>query len=276
MKPGTVVSRGTLRGNESAESPGVMSGSRLLGPDGPYSSRHGSLTHQKFFGESLTRVLGIQSEREALSVFAQNGYRVGSDCPDEHIENERDSPGLVACIPQEVPVGVSNLITVSGTFRSLVHHRCRNVTFEADPHHKWIERAALGQMERCLFQPSCIEIVHIVLSLLARAFAPRFHRMNLYRLSQYAGPHEMGYTELYFCDEDGSLTSDETFDRESRRAKELGMSRSEFFARAAGNYLDEPDPESLTARSGEAPNLIGDPELYRGSTATPSEAARPT
>ena len=86
----------------------------------------------------------------------------------------------------------------------------------------------------------------------------------------------MGYTELYFCDEDGSLTSDETFDRESRQAKELGMSRSEFFARAAGNYLDEPDPESLTARSGEAPNLIGDPELYRGSTATPSEAARQT
>ena len=31
--------------------------------------------------------------------------------------------------------------------------------------------------------------------------------------------------------------SDETFERASRRAQELGMSRSEFFARAADHYL---------------------------------------
>ena len=39
---------------------------------------------------------------------------------------------------------------------------------------------------------------------------------------------------------------DETFERASRRARDLGMSRSEFFARAAARYLDELDAESLT------------------------------
>lgn len=41
---------------------------------------------------------------------------------------------------------------------------------------------------------------------------------------------------------------DETFDRASRRANDLGMSRSEFFARAAQRYLDELDSESLTGQ----------------------------
>lgn len=39
---------------------------------------------------------------------------------------------------------------------------------------------------------------------------------------------------------------DETFDRASRRAKELGVSRSEFFARAANSYLEELDAHSVT------------------------------
>jgi predicted DNA-binding protein len=39
---------------------------------------------------------------------------------------------------------------------------------------------------------------------------------------------------------------DETFDRVSRRASDLGMSRSEFFTRAAQRYLDELDTQSLT------------------------------
>ncbi len=39
---------------------------------------------------------------------------------------------------------------------------------------------------------------------------------------------------------------DEIFDRASRRAKDLGVSRSEFFARAANNYLKELDARSLT------------------------------
>lgn len=38
------------------------------------------------------------------------------------------------------------------------------------------------------------------------------------------------------------------FDRVARRASDLGMSRSEFFARAAQRYLDELDGQSLTGQ----------------------------
>ncbi len=41
---------------------------------------------------------------------------------------------------------------------------------------------------------------------------------------------------------------DPTFEAASRRAQELGMSRSEFFSRAADHYLAELDAASLTAR----------------------------
>ncbi|MGL5861312.1 MAG: ribbon-helix-helix domain-containing protein [Phycicoccus sp.] len=41
---------------------------------------------------------------------------------------------------------------------------------------------------------------------------------------------------------------DETFERASQRASDLGMSRSEFFARAARHYLDELDSQSLSGR----------------------------
>lgn len=43
-----------------------------------------------------------------------------------------------------------------------------------------------------------------------------------------------------------SSLPDETFDRASRRAKDLGLSRSEFFARAANSYLDALEAHSLT------------------------------
>jgi hypothetical protein len=39
---------------------------------------------------------------------------------------------------------------------------------------------------------------------------------------------------------------DDTFERASRRAHELGMSRSEFFTRAAVHYLDDLDAHSVT------------------------------
>lgn len=39
---------------------------------------------------------------------------------------------------------------------------------------------------------------------------------------------------------------DVTFEKATRRAHDLGMSRSEFFARAAARYLDELDAESVT------------------------------
>lgn len=45
---------------------------------------------------------------------------------------------------------------------------------------------------------------------------------------------------------------DETFRRVTRRASELGISRSELFSRAAREYLDDLDSDSLTARIDEA------------------------
>ena len=53
---------------------------------------------------------------------------------------------------------------------------------------------------------------------------------------------------------------DETFDRVSRRAAALGMSRSEFFARAAQRYLDELDAESLTSQVDRALEVLGGPD----------------
>ena len=41
---------------------------------------------------------------------------------------------------------------------------------------------------------------------------------------------------------------DDTFEKATRRAHDLGMSRSEFFARAAAGYLDELDAESVTCQ----------------------------
>jgi metal-responsive CopG/Arc/MetJ family transcriptional regulator len=45
---------------------------------------------------------------------------------------------------------------------------------------------------------------------------------------------------------------DDTFEQASRRAAELGISRSEFFARAARRYLDEFSSGSLTRQIDEA------------------------
>ena len=53
---------------------------------------------------------------------------------------------------------------------------------------------------------------------------------------------------------------DDTFDRATRRARELGVSRSEFFATAAVRYLAELDRASLTGRIDEALALTGDDE----------------
>jgi hypothetical protein len=50
---------------------------------------------------------------------------------------------------------------------------------------------------------------------------------------------------------------DETFERASRRASDLGMSRSEFFARAAQHYLDELDRQSLTGQIDSALERLG-------------------
>ena len=53
---------------------------------------------------------------------------------------------------------------------------------------------------------------------------------------------------------------DETFEQASRRAADLGMSRSEFFARAAQRYLPELDAESLTSQIDSALELLDGPD----------------
>ncbi len=45
---------------------------------------------------------------------------------------------------------------------------------------------------------------------------------------------------------------DDTFEKASRRAHDLGMSRSEFFSRAATRYLDELDAASVTCQIDQA------------------------
>jgi len=51
---------------------------------------------------------------------------------------------------------------------------------------------------------------------------------------------------------------DETFQRATERAEQLGISRSEFFATAAKRYLKDLDRESLTARIDQALDLVGE------------------
>lgn len=53
---------------------------------------------------------------------------------------------------------------------------------------------------------------------------------------------------------------DETFEKASRRAHDLGMSRSEFFVRAAQRYLEELDSRSLTSQIDEALGHIDEPD----------------
>ena len=50
---------------------------------------------------------------------------------------------------------------------------------------------------------------------------------------------------------------DATFNAATRRAAELGISRSEFFAVAARRYLDELDRRSTTAKINDALNDVG-------------------
>jgi hypothetical protein len=53
---------------------------------------------------------------------------------------------------------------------------------------------------------------------------------------------------------------DETFEKATRRAHDLGMSRSEFFARAAARYLEELDAESVTRQIDLAVAALGGPD----------------
>lgn len=50
----------------------------------------------------------------------------------------------------------------------------------------------------------------------------------------------------------------DTFDEATRRARELGMSRSEFFAVAARRYLDELTARSVTEQINQALDAVAD------------------
>lgn len=50
---------------------------------------------------------------------------------------------------------------------------------------------------------------------------------------------------------------DSTYERASKRAQDLGMSRSEFFSRAAARYLDELDSDSVTHQIDRAVAALG-------------------
>ena len=51
---------------------------------------------------------------------------------------------------------------------------------------------------------------------------------------------------------------DDTFEEATKQAAELGISRSEFFTRAARRYLDELESRSLTQQVNDALETAGD------------------
>lgn len=63
---------------------------------------------------------------------------------------------------------------------------------------------------------------------------------------------------------------DETFERANQRASALGMSRSEFFTRAARRYLEQLDADSLTHQIDAAVAVMRDDD----STQTAVTASR--
>jgi metal-responsive CopG/Arc/MetJ family transcriptional regulator len=66
---------------------------------------------------------------------------------------------------------------------------------------------------------------------------------------------------------------DDTYEQASRRAAELGISRSEFFARAARRYLDELAVDSLTQQINEALGTTDDDSNAAAATAGRSRLA---
>lgn len=63
-----------------------------------------------------------------------------------------------------------------------------------------------------------------------------------------------GYTA---CMKTAISVPDATFEEATKRARELGISRSEFFSTAARRYLDELARESLTQQIDQAIDLPG-------------------
>lgn len=60
----------------------------------------------------------------------------------------------------------------------------------------------------------------------------------------------------------------ETYERATKRARDLVLSRSEFFARAAQRYLDELDAQSLTSQIDEALEHLASPDRAGAAAST--------
>ncbi len=60
---------------------------------------------------------------------------------------------------------------------------------------------------------------------------------------------------------------DDTFAAATKRAQQLGMSRSEFFAVAARRYLEDLDRESITEQINDAIELVDSDEASRAAAA---------
>jgi metal-responsive CopG/Arc/MetJ family transcriptional regulator len=60
---------------------------------------------------------------------------------------------------------------------------------------------------------------------------------------------------------------DDTFDQATKQAAEMGISRSEFFTRAARRYLDELASRSLTEQVNDALQAAGSDDSAAAATA---------
>jgi metal-responsive CopG/Arc/MetJ family transcriptional regulator len=60
---------------------------------------------------------------------------------------------------------------------------------------------------------------------------------------------------------------DDIYEEASKQAAELGISRSEFFARAARGYLEELASQSLTEQINEALEAVGDDDSNAAAAA---------
>jgi len=60
---------------------------------------------------------------------------------------------------------------------------------------------------------------------------------------------------------------DDIYEEASKQAAELGISRSEFFARAARRYLEELASKSLTEQINEALEAVGDDDSNAAAVA---------
>lgn len=60
---------------------------------------------------------------------------------------------------------------------------------------------------------------------------------------------------------------DDTFGQAERRASDLGISRSEFFSRAAKCFIEQLDAQSLVGRIDAAVDLVGPDESSQAAVA---------